>query len=257
MTDDINPVLTPKIILPAESGDVDTSVPDDPTDDFGVSDIEANLDFDLTDDQRRRLNSVYGGNPVLIADATVDRLEGENEGEPFFTEEQAGFLDEGIITREQIQEIIDAAQEVVDENDLDEAVEEREERQEEVDEALDDARIEVQPVYTETFRATTENDNRVHKTLCGQRKVESIGEDEWRITIEGVVTESQLLELIEMRPANNELKIIANPIGHKYNSVTFDRFTYEITDELNRGDFGDGAEPLAEFQLQTQDDDAP
>ena len=121
-----------------------------------------------------------------------------------------------------------------------------------------DQRIEVQPAYVERFAATTENDNRVHKTLCGESYVEPIGEDEWQITIEGLVTEPQLMRLIEMRPANNELKILANPIEKDYNNVTFDRFTFEYQDDMNRGQFGeDDAHPMAEFQLQTQDDDAP
>lgn len=117
-------------------------------------------------------------------------------------------------------------------------------------------RMVVEPAYTETFRARTQNDDREHKTLCGQKYVEPIGEDEWNITIEGIVTESQLLKLIEMRPADNELKIVANPVGQKFNAVSFDQFTYELRDELNTGDFGNGEVPLAEFQLQTRDDQA-
>lgn len=121
---------------------------------------------------------------------------------------------------------------------------------------------EVTPIYTETFRATTENDNKVHKTLCGESKVEAIGEDEWRITIEGLVITEQLEELIEMRPADNEIKVIGPVEGvTTYPDVSFDRFTYEHTDELNKGTFSfEGEEVLRqlfEFQLQTQDDDAP
>lgn len=115
---------------------------------------------------------------------------------------------------------------------------------------------EVVPVYTETFRATTQNDTLVHKTLCGETEIEAIGEDEWRITLEGLVLKSQLQDLFAMRPANNELTVIGEARVHR--GVTFDRFTYEQTDEHNVGEFDvDGSrvqEPLFRFQLQTQDD---
>ena len=126
--------------------------------------------------------------------------------------------------------------------------------------ATDEQRSELIPVYTDTFRVTTENDARTHKTLCGGTQIEEIGEDEWNITIEGIVTKQQLDTLRAMRPAGSDLKIIG-PLGYVFNQINFDRFTYEVTDELNTGDFNlsdvGGAEALAEFQLQTQDDDAP
>ena len=124
--------------------------------------------------------------------------------------------------------------------------------------------IRVTPVYVETLRVTTENDNRVHNSLCGQTHVEPIGEDEWRITIEGGVTESQLRDLIRMRPANNELRLIASPTQleqtgqQPYQQVEFDSFTYEYTNEEHRIERGDGTiEPYAQFQLQAQNDDGP
>ena len=115
---------------------------------------------------------------------------------------------------------------------------------------------EVTPVFTETFRATTSNDNRVHQSLCGQTEVEGIGESSWRITMEGLVLQRQLDKLFDLRPANNRIKVIAEARTHT--NVTFDRFTYEQTDELNEGNFSyngrEVTEPLFRFQLQTQDD---
>lgn len=123
---------------------------------------------------------------------------------------------------------------------------------------------EVQPVYTEEIEVVTDNDTRVHKSLCGDTKVEGIGEDEWNVTIEGIVIEDQLKDLIEMRPADNEIKVIIGPKGERaptYDDVVFDRFVYRQTDEMNVGQFEyDGqqvVQPIYEFQLQTQDDDAP
>ena len=116
---------------------------------------------------------------------------------------------------------------------------------------------EVTPVYTETFRATTQNDTLVHKTLCGETQIEAVGEDEWRITLEGLVLKRQLEDLFAMRPANNQVTVIGEARAHR--NVTFDRFTYEQTDEHNVGEFDiDGnrvEEPLFRFQLQTQDDE--
>ena len=121
---------------------------------------------------------------------------------------------------------------------------------------------EVTPVVTENWRAVTENDNKVHKTLCGETQVEPIGEDEWRITISGYVTRSQAETLVEMRPANNKLDIVTEL--RVFNNVDFDRFRIEQSDEDNnyagrartQGITQRVNEPLFEFHLQTQDDDA-
>lgn len=123
----------------------------------------------------------------------------------------------------------------------------------------------VTPVYTEKLSATTQNDSRVHQTLCGQTYVEGIGETEWRVTLEGLVIKDQLIDLFDMRPADNEITVIGEARVHE--NVTFDRFTYEQNDELGRGKFeydisaaGDGSavqeveSPLFSFQLQTEGD---
>ncbi|MDB9247446.1 hypothetical protein PN419_00295 [Halorubrum ezzemoulense] len=115
---------------------------------------------------------------------------------------------------------------------------------------------EVTPVFTERLRGTSTNDTVVHKSLCGQTAVEGVGEDEWRVTIEGIVLKRQFDKLVDMRPADNEIKVIGEAATHT--GVTFDRFTYEQNDELNEGSFTyqgrEVTEPLFEFQLQTQDD---
>lgn len=117
---------------------------------------------------------------------------------------------------------------------------------------------EVTPVFTETLRGTTQNDNVVHKTLCGDTTVEPVGEDEWRVTMEGLVLKEQLQELFEMRPAGNEIDVVTEARTHR--DVNFDRFTYEQNDELNKGNFSyngrNVTQPLFRFQLQTQDDNA-
>lgn len=114
---------------------------------------------------------------------------------------------------------------------------------------------EVEPSYTETLRAKTENDNIVHRTLCGQSRVESVGEDEWNVTVEGIVTKSELQTLFAMRPADNKITIVGEARVHR--DIEFDRFIYEQVDEEHKGEFAgsDGAVPIFKFQLQTQDDD--
>ena len=115
--------------------------------------------------------------------------------------------------------------------------------------------IEVTPVYTETFRATTENDNVNHRTLCGQSHVEPIGEGEWHVTIEGVVIKDQLEKLKEMRPAEGEIKIISEGLNDV--RVEFDRFVFEQTDDMNtmqvRHDGEEKLQPAFTFQLQTDE----
>jgi len=118
--------------------------------------------------------------------------------------------------------------------------------------------IEITPVYTETFRATTENDNRNHTTLCGQSYVEPVGEGEWHVTIEGQVIKDQLMQLHEMRPAEGEIKVIAEGFPDDV-IVTFDRFTFEQTDDHNTAVFEhEGVtkrQPVFDFQLQTDESD--
>lgn len=116
----------------------------------------------------------------------------------------------------------------------------------------------VTPVYTGELSAYTENDNRRHRTLCGETYVEAIGEGEWNITVSGMVVLSQLRELVEMRPANNPLTVVTEV--DVYRRAEFGRFEWRQSDEMNsfRGDL-DGREidePLFEFTLQTQDDNA-
>lgn len=88
--------------------------------DFDLRDVEAKLSFDLIEAQRSYLNNTYGGDPINIANTEVSRIEQEEAGMAFFTEEQASFIeqDDVNITRDQIQEIIDMSQEILDENDL-------------------------------------------------------------------------------------------------------------------------------------------
>lgn len=112
---------------------------------------------------------------------------------------------------------------------------------------------EVEPVYTETVRAQTENDNVQHKSLCGETENEEIGEGEWRITIEGMVLKSQLQQLIDMRPAGQDMKVVTE--GKTFNEVDFDTFIWEQEDEDNYAEFDDRIEPVFQFQLQTTDDD--
>lgn len=117
----------------------------------------------------------------------------------------------------------------------------------------------VTPVYTESYEAVTENDTERHQSLCGETTVEPIGEYEWRITISGIVVESQLKSLIEMRPAGTAVDVVTNVQTHE--AVNFDRFRYKQKDEYQRGNFThpetgeDIVERVYTFSLQTQDDD--
>lgn len=114
----------------------------------------------------------------------------------------------------------------------------------------------VKPVYTEKLRGRTKNDNLVHKSLCGETEVEPVGEEEWHMNIEGIVTREQLQTMFEMRPAGNELTIIGEARVHR--DINFDSFIYEQTDEINTGQFdnapSDGEVPIFKFQLQSKDD---
>jgi hypothetical protein len=116
---------------------------------------------------------------------------------------------------------------------------------------------EVTPAYTATLRGKTDNQNITHKSLCGQTETESVGEDEWNVTMEGLVLKEQLDTLFEMRPASNKITIVGDARTHR--NIDFDRFIYEQRDELNTGQFVyEGREveqPLFDFQLQTRDDD--
>ncbi len=124
-------------------------------------------------------------------------------------------------------------------------------------ESVDAPKTSVTPVAVTSIRGLTENSNTKHRTLCGDVAVEPVSEDEWRVTINGFVTKSQLQTLISMRPAGNVM-YVDSEVG-TFQEVEFDRFRWEQTDELNRyvGE-ADGVqvdEPLFEFQLQTRDDD--
>jgi len=121
----------------------------------------------------------------------------------------------------------------------------------------DETGREVTPVYTESLRGKSDNDNRVHKTLCGQTNVEAVGEDGWQVTLEGLVLKEQLETLFAMRPSNNEITVISDARVHR--DVEFDRFIYEQRDELNTGQFryrgNEVEQPLFRYQLQSKDDD--
>lgn len=118
----------------------------------------------------------------------------------------------------------------------------------------------VTPVYTDTWTAVTENDNKRHQSLCGTTQIEPIGEENWRITISGLVVKSQARKLVEMRPAGNTLTIVTDI--RTFTDVDFDRFRLERTDEQNvyegraPSDTAQSrvSEPLLSFTLQTQED---
>lgn len=111
----------------------------------------------------------------------------------------------------------------------------------------------VQPVYTEELEGTTSGNGEEHQDMCGTPYYEKLSDSNWRVTISGVVTLSQLNELKKMNPADQEVKVISN--GHT-GHVEFDRFTWTQTSDLNYGVFFiDGEEikePLFKFQLQTK-----
>jgi len=112
----------------------------------------------------------------------------------------------------------------------------------------------VQPVYVADVEGTSSGNSEEHKDLCGNSHLEKIGDSRWRVTLNGVITRSQLNKLKKMQPASQEVKLISN--GHT-GPVEFDRFTWTQTDDLNYGTFFiDGeeiTEPLFKFQLQTRD----
>lgn len=117
--------------------------------------------------------------------------------------------------------------------------------------------FEVTPVITETFRARTKNENRSHRTLCGDRRVEPTSEDDWHITIEGYVIQDQLDDLLEMRPADGEIKVISE--AKTFHDTVFDEFEFEQGEDMNTYDTyyqGERVEQtLYRFRMTTEDDD--
>jgi len=120
----------------------------------------------------------------------------------------------------------------------------------------DEAGREVEPVYVETLRKVTENDNAKHRTLCGETQIEAVGERDLSVTIEGILLLDQLATLREMRPATNALTVIDDEGAHR--NINFSRLTTEQKDELNNGRYRlngtSVTQPAFEFQLQTVDD---
>jgi len=122
----------------------------------------------------------------------------------------------------------------------------------------DDTGRSVTPVGTESLQAETSNDSKTHKTLCNDVQIEPLGEDKWRITIMAFVVEEQLETLIEMRPAENNVRVITN--FRSFQSVQFDKFRVKQTEDMNQfsGKLPSGVgveQPLYKVELQTQDED--
>jgi|APHM01.1.fsa_nt_gi hypothetical protein len=115
----------------------------------------------------------------------------------------------------------------------------------------------VTPVATESLNARSKNDSKTHKTLCNDVQIESLGEDEWRITLSAFVVESQLERLIEMRVATNEVRVITN--FKSFQDVQFDEISVKQTEDMNNfaGKLPSGVnvdQPLYKVELQTQDE---
>jgi len=50
----------------------------------------------------------------------------------------------------------------------------------------------VQPVYVADVEGTSSGNSEEHKDMCGNSHLEKIGDSRWRVTLNGVITRSQL-----------------------------------------------------------------
>lgn len=125
-----------------------------------------------------------------------------------------------------------------------------------VDQETGEIHRRVQPVYVGELDGTSSGDGTEHRDMCGNSKFEKVGDDRWRVTLQGVVTKSQMHELKRMKPADREIKIVSDV---HTGFVEFDRFSITQTDDLNYGTFTmngeEITEPLFKFQLQTRDNE--
>ncbi len=118
----------------------------------------------------------------------------------------------------------------------------------------------VKPAIVDTMEITSTGNSQRHVDLCGNVMNEKINDNEWKATLEGVITHGQLESLKKMSPADGSVELISDM--HNAN-VEFDRFTVTQTSDLNKGWTAEAKEqspydgqntvPLYQFQLQTRD----
>jgi len=94
------------------------------------------------------------------------------------------------------------------------------------------------------------------KTLCGENIVDTDGDLNARMTIEGYCLLSQLGELFQLRNNSSEVRLLwsgAEETG--ISSVSFDQLRFDRTAEEDLGEAADQiTEPIFSFQLQSKED---
>lgn len=90
------------------------------------------------------------------------------------------------------------------------------------------------------------------QTACGQIIQNQVGDENWRITIEGVMTKEQMQQLDSMRGLDT-VPVVTEEFGQL--QVAFDTLTVTRADEEKWGEIEGYTGPFLSFQLQTKEDE--
>lgn len=93
-----------------------------------------------------------------------------------------------------------------------------------------------------------------NQTACGQTIQTPMGDLNWRVVIEGILTKPQLDELRNLRTRQSQVEVVTEEFGML--NVGFDQLNItRVSDEEDMSGPDDYEGPLIQFQLQSKEDE--
>lgn len=114
--------------------------------------------------------------------------------------------------------------------------------------------ITLEPVYVSEAKINLNSNDETLTTNCGDTEVRRNGSMNWNITVDGIVTESQLEDLRAIGETNDAITVDAEILGSRSGPYIVKDLSITHSDEMNTIDIpsNDGAKThfCYEFQLQ-------